>query len=96
MYVRTEDNVYLEIHDDDDDHPYVMPGSVTEWGLLIDNVEFEEDGEDEEDEETTTIATFKTVADANRALSSLRTAIELDQGWDAIEFKKSLKSRTEV
>lgn len=89
MYVRTEDDLHLEIHDDEDDQPYVMPDSATEWGLFIDNVEF---GEDEEDEETTTIATFKTVAYANSALKSLRTAIERDEGWDAIEFKKSLES----
>ena len=93
MYVRTEGNLHLEIHDDEDDHPYVMPDSETEWGLFIDNVEFEDD---EDDEETTTIATFKTVADANSALSSLRTAIERDQGWDAIEFKKSLESGARI
>ncbi len=93
MYVRTEDDMHLEIRDEDDHLPYVMPVSKTHWGLLIDNVEFEEDEdeEDEEYEETTTIATFRTVADANAALKSLRTAIELDQGWDAIEFKESLE-----
>ena len=47
MYVRTEDQQDLEIHDDDDDQPYVMPGSTTEWHLLIDNVEFEDDEDDE-------------------------------------------------
>ena len=88
MYIRTEDDQHLEIQDDDDDQPYVMPGSTTEWHLLIDNVEFEDE---EDDEETTTIATFNTVAAANSALSSLRNAIDLDQGWDAIEFKESLK-----
>ena len=88
MYVRTEDDMHLEIHDEDDHLPYVMPVSKAQWGLLIDSVEFEDD---EEDEETTTIATFRTVADANSALKSLRTAIELEQGWDAIEFKESLE-----
>ena len=94
MYVRTEDDMHLEIHDEDDHLPYVMPVSKAQWGLLIDNVEFEEDEEDEEYEEATTIAIFRTVADANSALKSLRTAIELDQGWDAIEFKESLESGT--
>ena len=91
MYVRTENDMHLEIRDEDDDLPYVMPISKAQWGLLIDNVEFEDDEEDEEYEETTTIATFRTVADANSALKSLRTAIELEQGWDAIEFKESLE-----
>ena len=93
MFVRTEDDRYLEIYDENDDQPYVKPDSAPEWGLFIDNIEFEDD---EDDEETTTIATFRTVADANSALRSLRTAIELDHGWDAIEFKKSLESGTKV
>ncbi|MDE0325939.1 MAG: hypothetical protein OXN27_18640 [Candidatus Poribacteria bacterium] len=93
MYVRTEDDQHLEIHEEEDDLPYVTPVSAKEWGLVIDNVEFEDD---EDDEEMVTIATFETVADANSALKSLRTAIELDQGWDAIEFKKSLESGANV
>ena len=80
MYIRTEDNETWEIHDEDDKQPYVMPNSDTEWGLFIN---------DDEDEEPITIATFKTVKEANSALSSLREAIEEDEGWDAIEYKNS-------
>lgn len=88
MYIRTEDDQHLEIHEEEDDLPYLAPVSATGWELLIDNVEFEED---EDEDKTVTIATFETVADANSALRSLRNAIELDEGWDAIEFKNGLK-----
>ena len=89
MYLRTEDNETLEMKEQDE--PYVNPKSEpTEWELRLEI----EDDEDDEDEETIIIATFKTVKEANSALSALRVAIELDQGWDAIEFKKRLESGT--
>ena len=63
----------------DDDQPYVMPNSDTEWGLFIN---------DDEDGEPTIIATFKTVSTANSALRDLKKKIKSDEGWDAIEYKQ--------
>ena len=71
MYIRTEDNETLEIHDEDDDQSYVMPNSDTKWGLFINN---------DEDKEPITIATFKKVSAANSALRDLKNAIEADEG----------------
>ena len=89
MYIRTEDNESLEMKEQD--APYVTPKSEpTEWELRL---EIEDENEDD-DEETIIIATFKTVKDANSALSSLRDAIDDEEGWDAIEFKKRLESGT--
>ena len=73
------------------DAPYVTPKlEPPEWELRLEI----EDDEDDEDEETIIIATFKTVKEANAALSSLRDAIDDETGWDAIEFKKRLESGT--
>ena len=98
MYLRTEQKVTVELHDEDDNQPYVMPQSTTEWGLFIDKSENEYEDEDEvyDFHDTRTIATFKTVRDANSALRSLQNAIEADEGWDAIEFKKGLESGTRI
>ena len=80
MYIRTEGNETWEIYDEDDNQAYVMPNSDTEWGLFIN---------DDEDEKPITIATFKTVKEANSALRDLKKAIEDEEGWDAIEYKNS-------
>ena len=87
MYIRTQDDRHLEIYQEDNNQPYVMPESVTKWGLRVD---------DDEDQKPMLISTFKTLKDANAALRSLRGAIEGEEGWDAIEFKKSLESGTSI
>ena len=90
--LEQKDDMHLEIRDEDDHLPYVMPVSKTHWGLLIDNVEFEEDEEDEEYEETTTIADIQ---NSRRCEFLLSNPSEQRLNWTKdgmlLSFKESLE-----
>lgn len=78
MYIRTEQNE--TVNSWDYDSPYVIPYEETTWNLCMDKK-----GEDT----ITIIGTFETVGKANYALSSLKEAIEKDEGWDIIFHKEN-------
>ena len=84
MFIRTEKGNKLDYTVCKD--PYVEPLSPEEWTLCIKTAA----------DEIQVIASFSTVAKANRALDSLRSAIKEKHGWDAKEHQNSSSVKTSL
>ena len=86
LYIRAENSVGVDLREYG--IPYVMPHTEdTTWQLCVKKTE---------DEDTViVIASFENVEKANDALTSLKEAIDLGKGWDAI-FHKEKVQRTPI
>jgi hypothetical protein len=80
MFIRAEDGNKVDYTKCGD--PYVEPLSPDEWSLCIKTLQGT----------IHLIAAFPTVLKANRALDSLKGAINKSHGWDAKEYKKTINN----
>ena len=88
MFVRTEWNDTVEIYKSDE--VSVKPKGNTQWLLFV--VENDDDAEINDDDAEINIGIFESVDKANKALISLRKAIEANLGWDFNQYQKESRA----